>query len=139
MKGINKLQYIIQYIIQYILTHKFYRVSIFDVPHLKKFCYLHNDALKYYCESCEEPVCNECNQFGPHNNKLHRVTNLNESFRKRFGQVNMLVSTNLTSKLEQLINQIQYIDHNIEQVKYSKNLIERNIRSDYSNLVETLR
>ena len=42
-------------------------------------------------------------------------------------------------KLEQLINQTQYIEYNIEQVKESKNLIERSVRTDYSNLVESLR
>ena len=62
-----------------------------------------------------------------------------DSFRKRFMHVNNLVSTNLMVKLEQLINQTQYIEYNIDQVKESKNQIERNIRSDYSVLIENLR
>ena len=67
------------------------------------------------------------------------MTNLIDSFRKRYANVSNLVNNNLMGKLEQLINQTQYIEYNIEQVKESKNLIERTVRTDYSNLVESLR
>jgi len=115
------------------------RVSIFDVPHLKKLCYHHNLALKFFCESCEEPVCNECHTTGPHNNKLHRVSNVIESYRKKSNYINNLITKNITIKLDQLVNQIQSLEFNIEQVKQVKESIEKDIRNEYSSMLESIK
>lgn len=76
---------------------------------------------------------------GPHNNKLHRISNVFESFRKKFSYVNNLVQKSLISKLDQLTNQIQMIEFHIEEVKNVKNNIERDIRTEYSQMIENLR
>jgi hypothetical protein len=122
---------------------KFYvtliRVAITDIYHLKKLCYHHNNPLKFYCESCEEPVCHECQMMGPHNNKLHRISNVFESFRRKFTYINNLVQKSLVSKLDALTNQIGDIEFHIESVKNTRYDIEREIRSEYSQLIENLR
>jgi hypothetical protein len=110
-----------------------------DVYHLKKLCYHHNNQLKFFCESCEEPVCQECQMIGPHNNKLHRISNVFESFRKKFTYVNNLVQKSLINKLDAMTNQIQAIEFHIEEVKNAKNSIEREIRAEYAQLIENLR
>lgn len=102
-------------------------------------CYHHHNSLKYYCESCEEPVCHECQSIGPHNNKLHRIINIFESFKKKFGSINHSVQTGIINKLDLLTNQIQFIEFNIEQIRNVKNSIERDIRGEYSKLMENLR
>ena len=114
-------------------------MPVSDVYHLKKLCYHHGNPLKFYCESCEEPICQECHLIGPHNNKLHRVTNVFESFRKKFNNVNSLVQKSLLSKLDQLTNQIQFAEFHIDEIKNVKNSIEREIRAEYSEMIETLR
>jgi hypothetical protein len=76
---------------------------------------------------------------GPHNNKLHRISNVFESFRRKFSYVNNLVQKSLISKLDQLTNQIQMIEFHIEEVKNVKNNIERDIRTEYSQMIENLR
>jgi hypothetical protein len=116
-----------------------FRVPITDVYHLKKLCYHHHSPLKFYCESCEEPVCHECQMVGPHNNKLHRISNVFESFRKKFSYINNLVQKSLVNKLDQLTNQICLIEMHIEEVKNVKNGIERDTRSEYSRMIENLR
>lgn len=77
--------------------------------------------------------------IGPHNNKLHRISNVFDSFRKKFTYVNNLVQKSLLEKLDQLTTQIQYIEFHIEEVKTCKNSIERDIRSEYSQMIETIR
>ena len=76
---------------------------------------------------------------GPHNNKLHRISNVFESFRRKFSYVNNLVQKSLLTKLDQLTNQIQMIEFHIEEVKSVKNNIERDIRTEYSQIIENLR
>ena len=77
--------------------------------------------------------------IGPHNNKLHRISNIFESFRKKFSYINNLVQKSLVNKLDQLANQIQVIEFTIEDVKNVKNNIEREIRAEYSQMIESLR
>ena len=35
-------------------------------------CVQHNSNLIYFCESCEEPVCQLCTTLGPHNNQVKK-------------------------------------------------------------------
>ena len=114
-------------------------MDITDIYHLKKLCYHHNNPLKFYCESCEEPVCHECQMIGPHNNKLHRISNVFESFRKKFSHINNLVQKSLISKLDALTHQIGEIEYHIESVKNTRYEIEREIRCEYSQMTENLR
>jgi len=67
------------------------------------------------------------------------VSNVIDSYRKKSNYINNLVSKNLTHKLEQLINQIQGLEFNIEQVKQVKQAIEKDIRVEYSSMLETLK
>jgi hypothetical protein len=77
--------------------------------------------------------------IGPHNNKLHRISNIFETFRKKFNYINNLVQKSLINKLDQMTNQIQAIEFQIEEVKNVKNTIERDIRAEYSLMIENLR
>ena len=95
--------------------------------------------MKFFCESCEEPICQDCHKMGPHNNKLHRITNVIESFRKKFNFVTQLVNLNLAERLEILMNQIQHVEGNMDEVKNTKGDIEREIRTEYSRIIESLR
>lgn len=67
------------------------------------------------------------------------MSNVIDSYRKKSNYINNLVSKNLTHKLEQLINQIQGLEFNIEQVKQVKQAIEKDIRVEYSSMLETLK
>ncbi len=110
-----------------------------EIQHLKKLCYHHNLPLKLYCDSCEEPICHECQVIGPHNNRLHKISNIFESFRKKFNMLNNIVQKNLIFKLDELTNQIGIFEMKIEEIKNNKNSIEREIRSEYSGMIENLR
>ena len=81
----------------------------------------------------------ECQNIGPHNNKLHKICNVIDSFRKKITYVNGIIQNNLLEKYDALITQIQTIDFNTEQIKLVKNDIERGIRTEYTNLIEHLR
>lgn len=95
--------------------------------------------MKFYCESCEEPICHECHHIGPHNNKLHKISNVIDSFRKKFTYINNVIQNNLLEKYDILINHLQTIDFTTEQVKLAKNEIERGIRTEYTKMIEDLR
>ena len=77
--------------------------------------------------------------IGPHSNRLHRVTNIFESFRKKFNILNNTVQKNLIYKLDECTNQIGIFEGKIEEVKNTKNEIERGIRAEYSAMIENLR
>ncbi len=39
-------------------------------PEPKRNCVHHQKDLVLYCESCEEPICDQCSTLGPHNNQV---------------------------------------------------------------------
>ena len=105
----------------------------------QKNCYLHKDQiLKLFCESCEEPICHECHMIGPHNNKLHKIVNIVDSYRKKLNYVNMIKNKNMTNKYNDLMNQIQYLDNISKQIKEKKEGIEKNIRKYYGQMIDNL-
>jgi hypothetical protein len=50
-----------------------------------------------------------------------------------------MVNKSLLNKLEQLTTEIQYCELNINEIKGVKNTIERDIRTEYSSVIENLR
>ena len=81
----------------------------------------------------------ECHSIGPHNNKLHKISNVFDSFRKKFSYINGVIQNNLLEKYDVLITQLQSIDFYTDQIKLAKNEIERGIRTEYTKLIEDLR
>jgi hypothetical protein len=69
----------------------------------KKFCLLHKQPLRYFCDSCEELICYDCTVMGPHNTQLHRISSIDEAFRYRFDAVNKNIHQSLVPKRAQLI------------------------------------
>ena len=109
------------------------------VQNFQKTCYLHSgQSLKLFCESCEEPICHECQMIGPHNNKLHKVVNIIDSYRKKLNYVNLINNKNINNKYNQLMNQIQYLDNISKQIKEVKSSIEKNIRKEYGQMIDNL-
>jgi len=72
-------------------------------PLLKKQCFLHNQQLRYFCDSCDELICYDCTVMGPHNTQLHRIAAMDEAFRTRFDLVNRAIHACIVPKRAQLI------------------------------------
>ena len=105
----------------------------------QKNCYLHKDqSLKLFCESCEEPICHECHMIGPHNNKLHKIVNIVDSYRKKLNHINVMKNKNMTNKYNELMNQIQYLDNITKEIKEKKEEKEKNIRKYYGQILDNL-
>lgn len=114
------------------------RHPISEVPHLRKLCFHHNNTLKFFCESCEEPICQDCQMIGPHNNKLHKIITIFDSFRKKFTYLSNLIKKSVLTKYDQTMTQVQYFEYLVDQVKNVKNSIEREIRSEYAEMIGNL-
>ncbi|EGR29141.1 hypothetical protein IMG5_162440 [Ichthyophthirius multifiliis] len=104
-----------------------------------KFCVHHSSELVYYCESCEEPICRNCTKLGPHNNQLHRINTLEEAYKSRVSNLSELIKGNLLQKRDQLLAQIHRIEYRIEEIKYIKQIIERDVRNEYASIIENLK
>jgi hypothetical protein len=76
--------------------------------------------------------------IGPHNNKLHKIVNIIDSYRKKLNYINLIKNKNLNNKYNQLMNQIQYLDNISNQIKEIKNNIEKNIRKEYGEMIGNL-
>ena len=102
-------------------------------------CVHHNQALKYYCEACEEPTCEECHNSGPHNTELHRVATLQEAFNARYNYLGSGNYKTLLEKRDKLLAQLDKVDYRIGEIRSVSSIIERDIKTEYAGMLEKLK
>jgi hypothetical protein len=123
----------------------------FEAPGCKK---CHNtltqidDQIDYEftCEEClsneykmdEFGICQKCQMIGPHNNKLHKIISISDSFKNKFIYINKIANKQLVEKYKEMLNQIKYLENLENEIKKNKNIIEREIRTEYSKHYENL-
>jgi hypothetical protein len=73
------------------------------IEEFRKVCYHHNQELRFFCDSCEEPICYDCTVMGPHNTQLHRIASTTDAFRARFDIINKAIHRTLLPKRQQLL------------------------------------
>ena len=115
------------------------RIPASEVEHLKNFCFTHSLPIKYYCNSCEEPICDKCQILGPHNNKLHKISSVNESFQEKFNFINSQIHNVLEGKGQILVENIGYVEQNLYEIKTEKTRLENELRVDYTGKFESIR
>ncbi|KAM3138925.1 hypothetical protein pb186bvf_008938 [Paramecium bursaria] len=101
-------------------------------------CVHHKKQFNYYCETCEEPICHLCTTLGPHNYNVHRINQLQESFKSRVSHYSQEIKYNLLPKREEILAQIHRIEYRIEEIKYVALLIERDCKAEQNGMVDRL-
>ena len=109
-----------------------------DYIKIKKLCYHHQHPLILYCDTCDEPICNECQIIGPHNTNYHRILNLQDAYNKRMSYINSQRPL-LFNKLNELNSYNTFINNLFEKVTTAKKNIEREVRKDYTALTERIK
>ena len=117
-------------------THE--RTPLSMLSSMNANCYHHNIPLRYYCESCDEPICNLCQQQGPHSTSLHHVCSLFEVYRRRLNGVKERIEKELVSKQAKIESVMLNIDSMIKTTKENANSILRGINCEYDISEDTL-
>ena len=105
----------------------------------KKNCYHHNtNPLLYYCDTCNEPICIDCKEKGPHNSNLHNVCNIIEIYKKKFYEIKNLIEMKIKDKLNENVNKINYYNYIGNCIRDYKENIEKNIRKEFNNKIENI-
>ena len=114
------------------------RVNINDINKTKKLCYHHQLNLDFFCESCDETICKQCQIIGPHNTNYHRIIDIKEAFNKKYYQ---LAKTKpiLTNKLNELNVYNNRVNELSQIINSSKKELVRDIRKQYTALSEKIK
>ncbi len=114
------------------------RVDLNDIIKMKKLCYHHQSNLEFFCESCDEAICKQCQIIGPHNTNYHRIIQIREAFNKKFYQLSKMkpILMNKLGELNYYNNKVNELTEKVNKEK--KNLI-RDIRAQYSALSEKIK
>ena len=114
------------------------RVPINEMKHLKHLCVHHNLPLKLFCDSCNEPACDECKTSGPHETKLHNVKNLIEAYNEKCKILMNITENKIMGDINYLIGNQNIIENKIKELENKANIIEREINEAYYNNIEKL-
>ena len=71
--------------------------------------------------------------------QLHRILKMTDAYRLRKFYLVEAIRSNLVDKRDKIIAQLHRLEYRIEEIRFVKNIIERDIRSEYSGILERLR
>jgi palmitoyltransferase len=114
------------------------RVNLNDIIQMKKLCYHHQMNLEFFCESCDEAICKQCQIIGPHNTNYHRIIQINEAFSKKYYQLSKMKPI-LMNKLGELNYYNNKVNELTEKVNITKKELDRDIRTQYTALSEKVK
>lgn len=114
------------------------RVPINEMKHLKHLCVHHNLPLKLFCDSCNEPACDECKISGPHDTKLHNVKNIIEAYNEKYKILMNITENKIMGDINYLIGNQNLIENKIKELENKANTIEREINEAYYKNIEKL-
>ena len=115
------------------------RKPINELPFLKKLCLHHNQTLNYFCSSCDEAICKECQQLGPHNTKYHAIISIKEAFNIKHNKISQLINDKLIYRYNKLNINIKILDRILEKILSDSNEAEREINKYFNNLLCNLK
>ena len=115
------------------------RRPIDELAHLKKLCLHHNQCLSYFCASCDECICKECQHLGPHNTKYHIIISIKEAFDKKCIKITKLINEKLTYRYEKLNINIKIIEKILEKIINDANETERDINKYFNSMLCNLK
>ena len=115
------------------------RVPINEMKHLKHFCIHHKLPLKFFCDSCNEPICEECKVIGPHETKLHNVKTIIEAYNDKYKILLSVVENKIVSDINRLINNQNIIENKIKEIEMKASIIEKEINESYYKNIEKVR
>ena len=110
-----------------------------EIAILKKLCLHHNQTLSYYCSSCDEAICKECQQLGPHNTKYHTIISIKEAFNNKYMKISKLINENLNYRFNKLNINIKIIDKILEKIISDSAEAERDINKYFNSLLCNLK
>ena len=110
-----------------------------EIPYLLEKCIHHNLILKFFCENCNERICEQCFIKGPHNNNnCHKVLSIFDSFKLKINYLNKIVFSKLNIKYQHLMNQYNVLERITNEVKGNKNKIMNNLQKNLNDKIENL-
>ena len=115
------------------------RILIEKFSNLNINCYHHNLPLRYFCESCQEPICFNCKNLGPHNNPLHHVYSIFDVYRRYLNNCKEQIEKNLLSKNESIENVLLNIESLSNENKKTANLILKGINNEYDSTINIIK
>jgi hypothetical protein len=115
------------------------RRPVKDLVFLKKLCLHHNQSLTYFCASCDEAICKECQQLGPHNTKYHSIISIKEAFNLKHMKLSKLINDTLYYRYNKLNINIKIIEKILEKIISDSNEAERDINKYFNNLLYNLK
>ena len=114
------------------------RVNLNDINKTKKICYHHQLNLEFFCESCDETICKQCQIIGPHNTNYHRIIDIKEAFNKKYYQLSKTKPI-LTNKLGELNFYNNRVNELSKKINITKKDLIRDIRAQYTALSEKIK
>ena len=114
------------------------RVNVNDINKTKKLCYHHQLNLEFFCESCDETICKQCQIIGPHNTNYHRIIDIKEAFNKKYYQLSKTKPI-LTNKLGELNFYNNRVNELSKKINLTKKELLRDIRAQYTALSEKIK
>lgn len=115
------------------------RAKLQEAQHIINRCPDHLLKLKYFCETCNQPICDSCIKDGRHSSKHHSISSITESFQQKFDSLKSFISKELMKKFIKLQEKLRDIEDICQLVRTKSSSIEKEIKDFQAKLIEKLK
>lgn len=81
---------------------------------------------------CEQTGCESCTIYGPHNNQMHRVGRIDESFQARYLYLNDIVCGPLLERRDKLNSYLEELTVLSDELRYVKSGVEKMSKMEFA-------
>eukprot|EP00002_Diphylleia_rotans_P039831 TRINITY_DN9331_c0_g1_i6.p1 TRINITY_DN9331_c0_g1~~TRINITY_DN9331_c0_g1_i6.p1 ORF type:complete len:487 (+),score=115.98 TRINITY_DN9331_c0_g1_i6:75-1535(+) len=105
----------------------------------RRFCPQHpREVLRYYCDTCDTPICNQCRLVGDHQGSIHLAIELPEAYRMKHATLRSYISSALNPKKERLMNAVAKMEKLIHDVRKKKSGTQAQLVSEIEGIMSHL-
>ncbi len=101
-------------------------------------CSIHGQPFALFCESCEEPICYECQYAGMHSADLHKIVDAKEAAATRMQYLTSKIYEAVMKKRDAVLAQADKVDYRLGEIKSVCGIIEKDIKTEYSGMLDRL-
>eukprot|EP01083_Nonionella_stella_P064910 169640_1 len=115
------------------------RVPVADATLHRVLCTSHpRERVRYYCETCQCPICQECTVVGQHAGAAHLIVALEQAYRDKIQMLQSIVDSKLLPKKNTIIQQMRALEQAMASMNGAAETIHREILSDAQTIRDRL-
>jgi hypothetical protein len=95
--------------------------------------------LRFFCTTCQVPICVDCRVTGEHQGSMHLALALSEAYASRLAALSGLIASRLHEKRQRILAQLQKLQVRSDEVRHARLRVELDTQVLVEEIVQRLK